>query len=39
MNRKEKTRFLSDLLIQRKLADKYYASVVTHDCGSGKGKQ
>ena len=39
MNRKETTRFLSDLLIQRKLADKYYASEVTLDCGSGKGKE
>lgn len=39
MNRKETTRFLSDLLIQRKLADKYYASEVTLDCGSGKGKK
>ena len=29
MNRKETTEFLSNLLVQRKLAGKYYASEVT----------
>lgn len=38
MNRKETTEFLSNLLVQRKLAGKYYASEVTLDCGGGKGK-
>lgn len=39
MNRKETTEFLSDLLVQRKLAGKYYASEVTLDFGRGKGKE
>jgi hypothetical protein len=39
MNRKETTEFLSDLLVQRKLAGKYYASEVTLDFGCGKGKE
>ena len=39
MNRKETTRFLSELLVQRKLLGKYYASEVTLDCGAGKGKE
>ena len=38
MNRKETTRFLSELLVQRKLLGKYYASEVTLDCGGGKGE-
>ena len=38
MNRKETTEFLSKLLVQRKLAGKYYASEVTLDFGCGKGK-
>lgn len=39
MNRKETTEFLSKLLVQSKLAGKYYASEVTLDCGGGKGKE
>lgn len=39
MNRAETTKFLSELLVQRKLAGKYYASEVTLDFGSGKGKE
>lgn len=39
MNRKETTRFLSELLVQRKLLGKYYASEVTLDCGAGKSKE
>ena len=39
MNRKETTEFLSDLLVQRKLEGKYYASEVTLDFGRGKGKE
>lgn len=39
MNRKETTRFLSELLVQRKLLGKYYASEVTLDCGAGKGEE
>ena len=39
MNRKETTEFLSDLLVQRKLAGKYYASEVTLDFGRGTGKE
>ena len=39
MNRKETTEFLSKLLVQRKLAGKYYASEVTLDFGCGKGKE
>lgn len=39
MNRKETTEFLSELLVQRKLSGKYYASEVTLDCGAGKGKE
>ncbi|MBQ2973363.1 MAG: hypothetical protein IJE19_03325 [Clostridia bacterium] len=41
MNRKETTKFLSELLIRRKLTGmgKYYASEVTLDYGKGKGKE
>lgn len=39
MNRKETTEFLNKLLVQSKLAGKYYASEVTLDCGGGKGKE
>lgn len=41
MNRKETTKFLSELLIKRKLTGmgKYYASEVTLDYGKGKGKE
>ena len=38
MNRKETTRILSKLLVQRKLVGKY-ASEVTLDLGCGKGKE
>ena len=38
MNRKETTRFLSELLVQRKLLGKYYASEVTLDYSGGKGE-
>lgn len=41
MNRKETTRFLSDLLVSNRLCGrgKYYASEVTLDYGKGKGKE
>lgn len=41
MNRKETTKFLSDLLISNRLSGmgKYYASEVTLDYGQGKGKE
>ena len=41
MNRKETTKFLSELLIKRKFSGmgKYYASEVTLDYGKGKGKE
>lgn len=41
MNRKETTRFLSDLLISKKLTGmgKYWASEVTLDYGWGRGKE
>lgn len=41
MNRKETTKFLSDLLVSGRLSGmgKYYASEVTLDYGQGKGKE
>lgn len=41
MNRKETTKFLSELLISSRLSGmgKYYASEVTLDYGQGKGKE
>ena len=41
MNRKDTTKFLSNLLVLRRFSGigKYYASEVTFDYGKGKGKQ
>lgn len=39
MNRAETTKFLSELLVQRKLAGKYYASEVTLTSGVAKAKK
>lgn len=41
MNRKETTKFLSDLLVDKRLSGmgKYYASEVTLDYAKGKGKE
>ena len=41
MNRKQTTKFLSDLLVSSRLSGmgKYYASEVTLDYGQGKGKE